>query len=904
MHRFFLLLLALTLACNPIELQPNASAVDGGIEERDLGVDVAETFDESFLIIASPADGETADGTEVVVTGTAYVPHGIGAVFVGSGPNSPIRAETDTGFRNWSAVLPLAAGGTTVHAELFDLDGIRVATAGPITIATAEVSDSQAPEVTITDPEPNSSFPRALVLIRGTTSDDRGVAAMEVYRDGELLQERSVETSDWYQTWSRLVPLIPGRTSLITIRAYDLGGRTSEATITLTSRATQDRDAPQLQVTYPSEASVVEESGVSMTGTASDESSVREVKVRWAIDVDGVPAWTEFGTANTEDGFVTWTYQLAPPPGPVVAEIRAIDAGGLSTTVTRRFTADYVAQFGAEQSYTLRDRAADAAEIIHFSLDREGVSELIAPDIQRDLVLLEIDSLPLLTNTLTAVKDACGTGWREDRSDPRHNCTLTELGRTFAGPDGTWQSSAEYAMVRILTMTPANAKVAGTSIAGLQEIADGGFFGITIGGGFSQILSDALGIPRTQEFLPTETTAQALLEGVVAPHPNTGPAGELTITLWDAMNDLAPMAERLGPVGEHPGIVDPSEPPSAQVLGPDFRMVLGAQSNLRWYDGVDLSDGKDYLSRVVEENGPTFVGVVEIDFVDPDLFDLVGLVEEPRADLRFQVLEADTFVPSCTGSTACQGNLPESPYGETSVWGIDPWFVEWAIAKGAMAEYATREFSRCYIDFLGCHATVEIGAGSAPPGWAHFDVTLDLGDPPDDQYVWDLVNEIGQVALHEPSGGTIPEGGADVAFSVRNIPVGLSANQIRDAVRPYLQEQRRELADRLFEGSGSNNGPVDFYFGRMPNGDAALFFANTGDERPGEFTYDTLGFYSSDEFVAANKLSDVDALGREYVTVGSAETTFWVRDDRGATYRIRARLDGDEVIVHAAESFR
>jgi hypothetical protein len=902
-HRLLPFALALTLACNPIDLQPNATAVDSGFEERDLGIDNPDTAAEALLVITTPVDGDAAPNSLIDVFGTAYVPDGIGAVFVSVGPNTPIRAESETGFRDWHATLPVTPGTTTVQAELFDLNGDRVAAAGPITIVADELEDSVPPQVQITAPEPGASFPRALVLVRGTTSDDRGVVAMEVYRDGELLQERSVETGDWYQTWSRLVPLIPGRTSQITVQAFDQGGRTSEATISLTSRATQDRDAPELEVSYPSESEVINGSSLTMIGTAFDTSSVREVKVRWAVDASGVPAWTAFGVAETEDGFGSWTYRLSPPPGPVVAEIRAIDAGGLSTTVTRLFTADYIAAFGPEQSYVLRDRAADAAEVIRFSLDREGVSELISPEIQQDLVLLEIDSLPLLTNTLAAVKDACGIEWREDRSDPRHNCSSTELGQTFAGPDGEWQSSAEYAMVRILTMTPANAQVAGTSIAGLQELADGRFFGITIGGGFSQILSDALGIPRTQEFLATETTAQALLEGVVATHPNTGPDGQLAITLWDAMNDLAPMAERLGPVGDHPGIVDPAEPPSAVVLGPDFRMILGAQSNLRWYDGVDLSEGKDYLSRIVDENGPTFDDIVEFDFEDPDLFDLIGLVDEPRADLRFQVSEADTFVPSCAGSAGCQGNLPGAPFRENSVWALDPWFMEWAIATGAMAEYGEREFSRCYLNFLGCQATVEIGAGSAPPGWARFDVTLDLGDPPEDQYVWELVNEIGQVALHEPSGGTIPEGRANVAFSVRDIPVGLTAEQIRQAVRPVLQEQRRELADRLFEGSGQNNGPVDFYFGRMPNGDAALFFANAADERPGEFTYDTLGFYSSDEFRAADRVSEVDSLGRDFVVVGTTESVLWVQDDRGVAYRLRARLDEDEIVLHAAESF-
>ena len=897
----FTLAFAILVCCNPIALDPIAVSVDVGEVGSDGGIDADSSLGEAALVIVRPVDGDTVED-RLIVEGTAFAPAGIGAVFVSVGPNTPVPTETQDGYRTWSVTLPAGPGETTVQAELFNIEGERVAVAGPILVRRPDRDDSGAPTIRITDPEDGASFPRALVLVRGNTADDRGIVAMDVYRDGELLRERSVATSDWYANWSRLVPLIPGRTSEIVFRAYDQGGRFDEATIFLTSRAAQDREPPMLSVDSPAEGAAVDGPAVSLRGSASDLSGVREVKARWAIDEGDVPAWSEFDTAETEDGYATWTFELSPPPGPVMVEVRAIDAGGLSTTEVRRFDADYIAEFGPENGYRLTDRAAEAAAVLHLSLDREGVTELIAPDIQQDLVLLEIDSLPLLTNTLTAVKDACGTEWREDRSDPRHNCTLTELGRTFAGPDGRWESSAEYAMVRILTMTPANTQVAGTSIAGLQEIADGEFFGLTIGGGFSQILSEALGIARTQEFLGTETTAAALRDGIVAPHPNTGPGGELTITLWDAMNDLSPMAERLGPAGDHPGIVDADEPPFAQVLGPDFRMVLGARSNLRWYDGIDLGGGKDYLARLVDENGPTFDDVVEFDFEDPELFELVGLVEEPVVDLRFQVFEHDTFIDSCTGTVGCQGNLPGAPFRDGSVWGISPWFVEWAIAEGARNQYGTRRFSECYIDFLGCHAAVDIGSDGNPAGWAQFDITLDLGDPPEDQYVWELVNEIGQVALHQPSGGSIPEGEADMAFSVRDVPVGLRASEIQDAVRPYLQDQRDELADRIFSDFGRNNGPVDFYFSRTPTGTPALFFASADDERPTGFSYETVGFFSSPTFGAADRASTTDGLGREFVEVRSAERTLWVTDDDGRVFRLRVWLEGDEVVVHAAES--
>ena len=80
-----------------------------------------------------------------------------------------------------------------------------------------------------------------------------------------------------------------------------------------------------------------------------------------------------------------------------------------------------------------------------------------------EILLLELDSTALLTNTLLAVKNSCGTQWQLDQPNPNHDCSLTALGQSYEGQDGTWQTSAEYSLVRILTMTPANARVQGTS---------------------------------------------------------------------------------------------------------------------------------------------------------------------------------------------------------------------------------------------------------------------------------------------------------------------------------------------------------------------------------------------------------------------------------------------------------
>src|SRR5690606_22076704 len=170
--------------------------------------------------------------------------------------------------------------------------------------------------------------------------------------------------------------------------------------------------------------------------------------------------------------------------------------------------------FGPEQEYVLRLNGAPVPPL-KLSMNKAQAAELFGATAS-EIKLLDIESEGLLANTLEGIKSACGAGWKLDDPDPKHNCDLTPLGQTFKGPDHTRPSSAEYSLLRILTMTPANARVAGTSIAGMQGLADA----LNIGGGFGQILSEALGIARNEEFITTPELVTALKRNVLATHPN------------------------------------------------------------------------------------------------------------------------------------------------------------------------------------------------------------------------------------------------------------------------------------------------------------------------------------------------------------------------------------------------
>jgi hypothetical protein len=296
--------------------------------------------------------------------------------------------------------------------------------------------------------------------------------------------------------------------------------------------------------------------------------------------------------------------------------------------------------WGPETEYELR-LGEDDVPPLTLSMSRDEVAELFGERAE-EVLLLRLDSTALLENTLEEVKLACGIAWQLDNENPNHDCGSTALGQSFEGPDGTWRTSPEYAMVRILTMTPANVDVSGTSSDSLASLADA----LGVGGGYSEILSDALGIPRTQEIVSTSSLVHAFQNGFVGSHPAVAEDGSIEIRLSDALADLATMSQTLGPAAPHPGLVDPDFEVQGEVFGPNFAMNAVAESNLRLVDGIDADGGKGFLTVVEDQTGPTYDDELEFDFGDPDRFSLEGIISELDVDMRFAIPEADERLES------------------------------------------------------------------------------------------------------------------------------------------------------------------------------------------------------------------------------------------------------------------
>ncbi len=569
-------------------------------------------------------------------------------------------------------------------------------------------------------------------------------------------------------------------------------------------------------------------------------------------------------------------------------------ANPTSTTNTTgtNTTETVVTTWSSEVEYTLGidDTVPQQLDLV---LSKEEVADLLGP-VADDVLLMELDSGPMLTSALTEIKNACGTSWQLPNSNPNHNCNQTALGQRFWGPaDGTWRSSPEYAMVRILTMTPANSEVAGTSMSALQGIADF----LSIGGGFGQILADSLSLGLTEEFLTTQYVRRSLQRNLLQTHPAMNGSDAIPVSLADALADMATLSSTFGPSGNHPGILDPNIPANSQILTDDFRMNISMRSNLRVLDGLDLSTDKDYLVTVVDQTGPTFQDPAEFDFNDPTMFSMSGIATNPRVDLSLKMFEHNGFVPACTGN-GCKSNYPSSPVGAGTVWTLNPWDVEYIIADAGYERWGSFVNQESYyLLFFIWVADVDIGI-TGPPGWADFSVLLDLGAPPPSQFVWELVNEVAQVNLHDNGYYSFPEGQADVSFTLHDIDIGITAREIEDAVRPYLQDQSGELADYLLGDYRKNSGPVDFFYRRASNGVPALYFVHADDREAGlSYDWQNPGFFSDEAMtqkVSNTTVGDMADQVHEKWVPPVGESIVFVEDDDGQRYRMRVFVAGED----------
>jgi hypothetical protein len=448
---------------------------------------------------------------------------------------------------------------------------------------------------------------------------------------------------------------------------------------------------------------------------------------------------------------------------------------------------------------------------------------------------------------------------------------------------------------RLLAMTPDTADLQGTSLAQLIALAP--LLGIAPG----QVLGDMMNVGVDREFITPDVIAQAILENVIATHPNArtrpGPAtpdnprglypvapGALPVTLEDAASDFATLSQRFGPVSVdgvyHPGFITGEV--RARVLTDAFRMKVRANANALPYRGVDLTDASDgAVNPIVSQIGGLF------DFTDPNWLQLEGLVPgEARIDaMTFRVVEWDGFVRG--------GRSPiPNGQGDSAAWTLPPWTLERVLMTAGQRAFA---MSNANIAYAAPGRADPLFRARVTNGWQELFVEGGLGSPPAPSYLWDILLEVAQVRLHD---GGLAEGMAGVEVALRDVRTGVDASTLERTIRRNLEADPAALSELATSLIDNSAGATDFYYYRprastSPDDDY-LYFVNEGDIGRGSdgnptrmYRYARVGFYSDmglTRRVSTTAAVDGDA-DHQKVRLRTG-MTLYCADDDGRTYRL------------------
>ena len=844
------------------------SVADGGSTTADAGpapIDAAPPE----VRITTPTDGATlgADVSTVLVEGTASDDVSIATVRLAVGANAPVQAATTDFYRTWRVMISMPAGPQRLRAIVTDSAGKTAEAAITITRAPAR-TDAAPPSLAILEPAAGARSTRVETLVTGTADDDTGVAKVELRVDGTSAFV-PVETGDNFAHWLARVGIAPARSNVIRVRATDIAGNTTERTVTVVSVTAVDRDPPMLTVAEPVMGATIGTATVLVRGAASDNISVSKVEV--AVG-DGA-----FARADSTDAFATWQRTVSLRPGANRLRVRATDVSDLETVVELSVTSTFQPEWSDPTALELR-LAAPRDRNVSLVLDKVGLGEVIPQSVREAITILNLNPTTLMTSTMEAIKNTCGTNWRNAGAP---TCSAAGWGQ------------AEKNLWTLLTMTPANVNVVGTSIEGTKDIAET-LSSLGVIDDFSTILADTLGLAKTDEIVDTSTAVSALKDDLIKTHPNSNADGTLPVTIQDGFTDMATLSTKFGPSGQHPGFLDPGAPTFSRVLLDTFQMSVRGTSNLTWYDGVNLSSGKDYIAILPS---PT-TDVIAFDFANT--MTVSGLAANPTVNLTFITKEDARFLRSAVLEN--DQDAPPHP-GNGQAWTAPKWLIEYVLVDASYRKYRTRAaYENLYeVPILGTdEALIVVGRNSnvsnlfgtrriaeiANPraGWARFWTLFNLGSPPKAQYLWDMIAEISQIRLRD---GNVPEGQGNTRFTLTGLPVGLTGAQIIAQMRPAMEAQKSILAQRLLGDYRTNNGAVDFYLKGVA-GDLYLFFVHASDPLPRAATYTQPGFYS--DAALTQKVSSTaaqtsgDAV-HEKVKLGVARTLY-AKDKNGVVYRL------------------
>jgi hypothetical protein len=537
--------------------------------------------------------------------------------------------------------------------------------------------------------------------------------------------------------------------------------------------------------------------------------------------------------------------------------------------------------FGDAQMFTLA--LPPAPSPVSIVLDKIKLNSVLNATEQQQLVLRNVDPAPAISTTLTTLVNQCGTGWQFDNANPNYDCSATG----WVGPGGDWQTSGEYILVKLLTLTPAHTIVAGTIVQNLDVIASD----LAIGGGAQQMLSDLLGIARTAVLTTRADFVTKFISNVVATHPNA-PAGTLPLRFYDAMNNMTPWTALLGPVGGgHAGIIDPEH--ADERAGPGRELLDHLRAGRRtcarirvWCSGP-ASASAGTLAAIVDTTGPhlhrsrrararrAVAGRVHVACNGDGHASIPG---EGAGELHQRVHDLQFLLRSGQHGVGAAGVVAGAPRDD----------------RGPVALDDGRELRQVLrLVRSGGHHGLQrrsCGVDAVPtPSW-------ESATRRPHHYVWEMVDELEQVAVHRDTQAVIAEGAANIAWT-SPLDVTVSSSTLATVVAPALAAHASQIATLAAGNWQAGNADVDLYLRAGEDGSVQLWFPAASDPRPtATYPYTSVGFF--DDLALSVKASATSIAGtsdteHEKLVLAPGTRVVYAQAATGATWRVSVTYAGE-----------
>ncbi len=849
------------------------------------------------VVISDPtSDPHQASSSPLVVHGMVSDDVGIAALRVKVGPNVEQPADQPELDGSFALAVTIMPGTQLITVRAIDVGGNEGTASRTVTLAYG--ADTAPPSLAIVTPIPDFTTATPEVSVTGTAADDVAVVSVTVSVDGA--PPGFAHTDDNFAHWyyPATVEWRPdGQPNVITARAEDVEGKSAETSVTGSSTAVSDRDLPLVAITAPADGFETDADDLLVTGTAFDAASgLDSVEIRVGVG--------PYNSVTTSDDFATWSALLSVAPGDNLIKVKATDRTGNAASDTINVINTSGDTWTPRATITLT-WAAPTYPTSTFNLDKAGLAALMSGGVAEQITMLELDLYPVVSGSLGLITEACGPGWAW--SDVTASCPAQ------------W-GQAEINMFQLITMTPANVNVAGTSIEGMEDLAST-LSSLGLISDFHEILAESLGIGLYDTIVSPAAMANAMFWDVMVPHPNTTSDGYVVVTMADALEDMTGLAAKFDAAGSHPGFLDSVNGSTyAEVMTPSFQMSMVAASNLHWHDGVDLASGKAYLAVNADVTGPTYDDVLEFDFLSPSTFTISGLAANPTVDLVFKMYENDSWLSIGDSRWPLEAD-PGWPVGNSAAWDLNPWELEFVLIDSAYVGYWNHRAGCDLCDDSSTGALLyevpvlgtdeaEIVVGrmgydhdpliGGPDGWPENFAVIDpnpagwmrvwtlfgLGSPPEPQYVWDMILEVCEQRLLD---GGVAQGDGDVRFPLDDLAIGMTGEEVKDATRPVLEAQKSLLSELLLGDVSQTASALDFYLARGADGQPYLYFVHASDPvPPGTATHTTPGFFADEALTQKVSFTAAGSTGdslHEKLALAS-EQTVYCQDTAGRLYRL------------------